>query len=65
VCPSRRALDDFDEALEDYSKEIRLDRDLGEAYYYRGVAHREKGDQRRGKTDQDRANRLDPTLEGN
>jgi tetratricopeptide (TPR) repeat protein len=56
------ALDDFHQAIRDFTEAIRLDPSFALAYHYRGLAYQETGDQRRNKADQEKAVRLDPTI---
>ena len=49
---------EYDKAIEDYTKAIRLKPDYAGAYANRGYAYSRKGDRRRAKADRDKARSL-------
>jgi tetratricopeptide (TPR) repeat protein len=53
---------DYDRAISDFNKAIRLDPQYVAAYYNRGFAYSEKGDYDRAIADHSEATRLDPQL---
>ena len=55
-------LKNYDRALADYDKAIRLDPRDGEPYYVRGVTYDHQGDSPRAKADYRKAVKLDPGL---
>ena len=53
---------DYDRAIQDYDKAIKLNLDFAEAYFNRGLAYAEKGDYDRAIQDYDKASELRPRL---
>jgi tetratricopeptide (TPR) repeat protein len=59
---AHRLLGQHDQAIEDYTRALKLDPRLALAYRNRSLAYAAKGDTEKAKADHERALRLDPSL---